>query len=95
MDVQFDLVQFSARALHHILTGRPAPGALPLGPNRPDEIESAARSYDAQWTYDDQRLPQSLRDILERALIGEYQSATPLREDLYVIFQKLSVLLQA
>jgi hypothetical protein len=94
-EIQFDLVQFSARALHHILTGRPAPGALPLGPNRPEEIEAASRSYSVQWTYDDQRLPQSLKDILENSLKGEYQTAHTLHDDLSDIFQKLSTLLQS
>ncbi len=79
---QMDLVQFGARALHHILTGRTAPGALPLGPTRPDEIEQAAKTYEAQWTYDDQRLPEDLRRILERVLAGEYNNAIQLRDDL-------------
>lgn len=86
---QMDLVQFGARALHHILTGRTAPGALPLGPTRPDEIEQAAKSYEAQWTYDDQRLPEDLREILERVLAGEYNNAIQLRDDLKQSFLKL------
>jgi hypothetical protein len=77
-----DLVQFGARGLHHILTGRTAPGALPLGPTRPEEIEQAADSYQTQWTYDDQRLPPGLRSILERILAGEYRSAATLSADL-------------
>jgi hypothetical protein len=77
-----DLVQFGARGLHHILTGRTAPGALPLGPTRPEEIERAAQSYQAQWTYDDQRLSTALRTILERVLGGEYTRAVELGEDL-------------
>jgi hypothetical protein len=88
-ETQFDLVQFGARALHYILTGRPAQGALPLGPNRPEEIETAARSYAANWTYDDQRLPKDIKDILEAVLAGEYASARHLREDLHTIFLKL------
>ena len=86
---QMDMVQFGARALHHILTGRTAPGALPLGPTRPDEIEQAAKTYEAQWTYDDQRLPEDLRKILERVLAGEYNNAIQLRDDLKVIFLNL------
>lgn len=86
---QMDLVQFGARALHHILTGRTAPGALPLGPTRPDEIEQAAKSYQAQWTYDDQRLPEDLRKILERVLAGEYNNAIRLRDDLKQAFLAL------
>lgn len=86
---QMDLVQFGARALHHILTGRTAPGALPLGPTRPEEIEQAAKSYEAQWTYDDQRLPEDLRRILERVLAGEYNNANHLRDDLKQIFLNL------
>jgi serine/threonine protein kinase len=85
----FDLVQFGARALHHILTGRVAPGALPLGPTRPDEIEQASRTYNVQWTYDDQRLPTVLRDLVERTLSGSYSSAKDLREDLTQVFLQL------
>ena len=86
---QMDLVQFGARALHHILTGRTAPGALPLGPTRPEEIEQAAKSYQAQWTYDDQRLPEDLRGILERVLAGEYNNASTLRDELKQSFLQL------
>jgi hypothetical protein len=79
---QMDLVQFGARGLHHILTGRAAPGALPLGPTRPEEIEQAAKSYQTQWTYDDQRLPAGLRDIIEAVLAGKYTQASVLRNNL-------------
>lgn len=79
---QMDLVQFGARGLHHILTGRAAPGALPLGPTQPEEIEHAAQSYRTQWTYDDQRLSQGLRDIIEAVLAGKYTDAGTLRDDL-------------
>ena len=82
IDIHMDLVQFGARGLHHILTGRTAPGALPLGPTRPEEIEQAAQSYQTQWTYDDQRLSAGLRSILERVLAGEYTSAATLGQDL-------------
>lgn len=81
-DIHMDLVQLAARGLHHILTGRPAPGALPLGPTRPEEIEQAAESYRAQWTFDDQRLSPEIRATLEQALSGAYTSATALKDDL-------------
>lgn len=93
-DIQFDLVQFGARALHYILAGRPAPGALPLGPNRPEEIEAAERSYSVHWTYDDQRLPQDIKEILAAVLLGEYRSAGKLRRDLHQIFLQLSDLIR-
>jgi serine/threonine protein kinase len=86
---KMDMVQFGARALHHILTGRTAPGALPLGPTRPEEIEQAAKTYEAQWTYDDQRLPEDLRSILERVLAGDYNSPIQLRDDLKHSFLNL------
>jgi serine/threonine protein kinase len=82
VDIHMDLVQLGARGLHHILTGRTAPGALPMGPTRPEEIEHAAQSYAAQWTYDDQRLSNQVRAILEQLLSGSYTSAEDLREDL-------------
>jgi serine/threonine protein kinase len=86
---QFDLVQFGARALYHILTGRTAPGALPLGPNRPEEIEQAAHHYSAQWTYDDERLPNQIKGILEKALGEGYLSVKDLRQDLFEIYKQL------
>lgn len=86
---QFDLVQFSARALHHILTGRAAPGALPLGPNRPEEIEQAAHRYRVQWTYDDERLPNRLKEILESALTEGYDSVRLLRRDLFEVYEQI------
>jgi serine/threonine protein kinase len=88
-DIQMDLVQFAARGMHHVLTGRSAPGALPLGPTRPEEIEQSARSYQTQWTYDDQRLPDSLREVIERALSGEYSRVEDLRDDLKATYNQV------
>lgn len=91
-ETQFDLVQFGARALHYILCGRSAPGALPMGPNRPEEIEAAAHSYTVQWTYDDRRLPKDVKDLLEAVLTGTYTSARSLRDDLHAACDKFSAL---
>jgi serine/threonine protein kinase len=86
---QFDLVQFSARGLHHIFTGRPAQGSLPLGPNRPEDIEHAYTHYPVSWTYDDERLPNQLRAILERALNQGYTQLRDIRQHLLEIYQQL------
>jgi hypothetical protein len=86
---QFDLVQFGARALHHIFTGRPAQGSLPLGPNRPEEIEKASTHYPVNWTYDDERLPNQLRTILEQTLNQGYTQVRDIRQDLLGIYQQL------
>lgn len=86
---QFDLSQFGARALHHILTGRPAQGALPLGPNRPEEIERASLSYPVNWTYDDERLPKQVKDILEGVLNQGYSQMRDLRADLLEVYQQI------
>jgi serine/threonine protein kinase len=86
---QFDIVQFGARAFHHILTGRPAPGALPLGPNRPEEIENAAMKYPVKWTYDDERLPVQVKEILEKVLNQGYAHLRDLHGDLVQIYQQL------
>jgi len=85
---QFDLVQFGARALHHILTGRPAPGALPLGPNRPEEIEHASLNYTVNWTYDDERLPNRVKEIMEQVLKQGYSHVRDLRADLLQVYQQ-------
>ena len=86
---QFDLVQFGARALHHIFTGRPAQGSLPLGPNRPEDIEKASTHYPVNWTYDDERLPNQLRTILEQTLNQGYTQVGDIRKDLLDIYQQL------
>ena len=88
-DKQFDLVLYGARGLHHIFTGRSAQGSLPLGPNRPDEIEHASTNYPVNWTYDDERLPNQLRTILERTLNQGYTQVSDLRQDLLEIYQQL------
>jgi serine/threonine protein kinase len=88
-EIQFDLVQLGARALHHIFTGRVAPGALADGPNRVEEIEAAAQSYRTQWTYDDQRLPPSLKNVMEQLLGGGYNRIKRLREDLHQVYLQL------
>jgi serine/threonine protein kinase len=86
---QFDLVQFGARALHHILTGRPAPGALPLGPNQPEEIERASLNYAVNWTYDDERLPVRVKELLEQVLNQGYTQVRDLRLDLVQVYQQV------
>jgi hypothetical protein len=58
-----------------------------LGPTRPEEIEAAARSYSVRWTYDDQRLPKEIKEILAAGMQGEYQDARQLRDDLNNQFQ--------
>jgi len=86
---KFDLVQLGARGLHHIFTGRPAQGSLSLGPNRPEEIENASPNYPVSWTYDDERLPNQVRDVLERVLNQGYTQVGEIRQDLLVIYQQL------
>jgi len=88
-DRQFDLVQFAARGLHHIFTGRPAPGSLPLGSNRAEDIEEASSHYPVSWTYDDERLPNQLRFILEQVLNQGYAQLHDIRKDMLDIFQQL------
>lgn len=88
-DKQFDLIQLGARGLHHIFAGRPAQGSLALGPNKPEEIENASTHYPVNWTYDDERLPNQVRLVLERALNQGYTQVCDIRQDLLAIFQQL------
>ncbi|PWB55055.1 MAG: hypothetical protein C3F13_04870 [Anaerolineales bacterium] len=88
-EIQFDLVQLGARGMHHLFTGRPAQGSLPLGPNRPEDIEKASTHYLVNWTYDDERLPNQLRSILEQMLNQGYTQIGEVRKDLLAIYQQL------
>jgi serine/threonine protein kinase len=86
---QFDLLQFAARALHHLMAGRQAPGSVKVGPNRPEEIQNAPERYEPIWTYDDQkRLTQDEMDVLAKALQGQYKTAADLAQDLQTLYQK-------
>jgi serine/threonine protein kinase len=86
---EFDVLQFSARALHHLLTGRQAPGSVKIGPNRPEDIQNAPHHYDPIWTYDDQkRLSQNELDFLTRAIQGQHQTAKDLGEDLKKLIEQ-------
>lgn len=79
----FDILQFSARALHHLLTGRQAPGSVKVGPNKPEDIQNAPEKYEPVWTYDDQkRLTLDEMDVLGKAIQGHYQTAEELSDQL-------------
>lgn len=86
---EFDVLQFSARALHHLMTGRQAPGSVKVGPNKPEEIQNAPEKYEPIWTYDDQkRLTQDEMDTLTRAIQGEYKTAESLAADLQSLYNQ-------
>ena len=85
---EFDVLQFSARALHHLLTGRQAPGSVNVGPNRPEEIQNAPVKYEPIWTFDDhKRLNENEMDVLGRAIQGDYKTAKELAHDLQILFE--------
>jgi len=85
----FDITQFSARALHHLLTGRQAPGTLTVGPNRPDDIRNAPEEYEPIWTFDDQkRLTGDELDVLGRAIQGHYRTADELAKELQSLYNQ-------
>ena len=85
---EFDLLQFSARALHHLMTGRQAPGSVNVGPNKPEDIQNAPDKYEPVWTYDDhKRLTEDEMKFLSNALQGEYKTAQELGQDLQILYQ--------
>lgn len=87
--IAFDILQFSARALHHLLTGRQAPGSVQVGPNKPEEIQNSPNQYEPIWIYDDQkRLTQPEMDVLGKAIQGTYQTADALAEELRILYDQ-------
>jgi len=87
-EIQFDLIQFSARTLYYILTGRSADTALGLGPTRPIDIANQPVSHIARWTYDDERLPESVKSLLINALNGGFTSAASLKNSILKILSQ-------
>ncbi len=79
--IQFDLLQFSSRALHHLFTGRQAPGAVAVGQNRPEDIANSPKHFKASYPYDvEKRLNSAEIAFLERSLDGEFSSASEMKE---------------
>ena len=85
----FDVLQFSARALHHLMTGRQASGSVRVGPNRPEDIQNAPEKYEPIWTYDDQKrlLPDEM-DFLSEAIQGGITTAADLGQRLTALYQQ-------
>jgi len=86
---QADLVQFSSRALHHIFTGRQAPGSVAVGPNRPEDIANSPTRYKASYSFDIQnRLNAEELGFLESALDGSFQTPTEMKDKLQYLINK-------
>ncbi len=84
-----DVIQFSARALHHLLTGRQAPGSVNVGPNRPEDIQNAPEKYEPIWTYDDhKRLTDDELQVLGDAIQGKYATIQGLAQDLQTLYNQ-------
>lgn len=87
--IQFDLLQFSSRALHHLFTGRQAPGSVAIGPNRPEDIANSPHQYKASYPYDVQkRLNTDEMQFLEKALDGGFSAASEMEEVLRQLLDK-------
>ena len=88
---QADLIQFSSRALHHLFTGRQAPGTVAVGPNRPEDIANSPTRYKASYSYDVQnRLNPEEIKFLEKAVEGGFGSAGEMKEALQMLLLKRS-----
>lgn len=86
---QADMVQLSSRALHHIFTGRQAPGSVAVGPNRPDEIANSPTHFKASYSFDVQnRLNDQEIGFLEKALDGQFKTPTEMKNVLQSLLGK-------
>jgi len=61
-----------------------------LGPNRPEEIEQSALSYPVNWTFDDERLPNRVKEIIAQVLNQGYTNLRELRGDLAEVYAQLA-----
>ena len=87
--IRDDLLQFSARALHHLFTGQQAPGAAVVGGNRPEDIANSPTQFKASYSFDVQnRLNNDEMRFLEDALQGKFASATEMKTQLAILAAK-------
>lgn len=86
---QADMLQFSARALHHIFTGRQAPGTVAVGPNRPEDIANSPQHFKASYSFDVQnRLNTDEMRFLEKALDGGFVTPADMKDQLEFLYAK-------
>jgi len=86
---QADMIQLSSRALHHIFTGRQAPGSVAVGPNKPEDIANSPTHFKASYSYDVQnRLNQEEIKFLENALDGFFKTPTEMKAALEALYAK-------
>ncbi|NLC29178.1 MAG: hypothetical protein GX773_01845 [Chloroflexi bacterium] len=86
---QSDMIQLSSRALHHIFTGRQAPGSVAVGPNRPEDIANSPQHFKASYSFDVQnRLNDQEIKFLENALDGNFKTPTEMKAALQVLQSK-------
>lgn len=80
---KFDLIQFSARALFHILTGRQANGAFSIGRTEYRQLDNARRehaTYQVVWKNGEkERLGPELVKVLEDGISGRLDSFEELK----------------
>lgn len=80
---KFDLIQFSARALFHILTGHQVEKALDIGRTEYQQLDDARRNhvtYKAGWKNGEkERLGSELINILEHGISGGFNSFEELK----------------
>jgi len=86
---QADMIQLSSRALHHIFTGRQAPGSVAVGPNRPEDIANSPTRFKASYSYDVQnRLNDQEIKFLENALDGQFKTPSEMKAALQALQAK-------
>ena len=86
---QADMIQLSSRAMHHVFTGRQAPGSVAVGPNRPEEIANSPSHYKASYSFDVQnRLNNQEMKFLDNALDGQFKTPTEMKNALQILHTK-------
>ena len=86
---QADMIQLSSRAIHHIFTGRQAPGSVAVGANRPDEIAASPTHFKASYSYDVQnRLNEGEMQFLANALDGQFKNPSEMKAALQLLQSK-------
>ncbi len=70
--------------MHHLLTGRQAPGSVNVGPNRPEDIHKMHRNTMNRFgrTMTRKRFPQGELDVLVRRFRAITPPAAGLAQDL-------------
>lgn len=90
IEVLMDIVEFSAHSMHYILLGRPASRVPKLESFNMGNNPEMPQKYMVDWGYDERCIPDSVKNLITKALNGKYQSYAEIKANIMDIVNSIN-----